>query len=118
MRFNEIKEIDTLMECVPHVNEILGDTALFEQLKDKSWMEAATPLYRAHKDSFDALMDILDEKPESAVKTVSTVARILVEVFKEEDTAPFFMQSCTNAKSAISVMVNTEEKQSKDSFGM
>lgn len=115
MRFNEIKEIDTLMECVPYVNDILGDTELLEQLKDKSWIEAAAPLYKAHKDSFDNLMAILDEKPESAVKTVSTVARIITEIFKDEETMPFFMQSCTNAKSAISAMANTEEKQSADS---
>lgn len=115
MRFNEIKEIDTLMECVPHVNEILGDTELFASLKDKTWFEAAAPLYKAHKESFDNLMAILDEKPESAVKTISTVARITAEIFKGEETAPFFMQSCTNARSAISAMANTEEKQSKDS---
>ena len=115
MKFNEIKEIDTLMECVPHVNEILGDTELLASLKDKTWFEAAAPLYKAHKNSFDNLMAILDEKPESAVKTLTTVSRIIAEIFKDEETASFFMQSCTNAKSAISVMANTEEKQSEDS---
>jgi hypothetical protein len=114
MRFNEIKEIDTLMKCVPHVNEILGDTELFASLKDKTWFEAATPLYKAHKNSFDSLMAILDEKPESAVKTLTTVARIIAEIFKDEETAPFFMQACTNAQSVISAMANTEEKQSED----
>ena len=115
MRFNEIKEIDTLMECVPFVNDILGDTELFATLKDKTWFEAAAPLYKAHKDSFDTLMGILDEKPENAVKTLTTVARIIAEIFKDEETAPFFMQSCTNARSAISAMVNIEGKQSEDS---
>jgi len=115
MRFSEIKEIDTLMECVPYVNDILGDTELFTSLKDKTWIEAATPLYKAHKESFDTLMGILDEKPESAVKFVSTVARIIAEIFKDEETAPFFMQACTNARFAISAMANTEEKQSEDS---
>ena len=115
MTFKEIKEIDTLMECVPHVNEILGDTELFASLKDKTWFEAATPLYKAHKESFDNLMAILDEKPESAVKTLATVSRIIAEIFKDEETAPFFIMSCKNAQSAISAMANIEEKQSEDS---
>ena len=60
-------------------------------------------------------MAILDEKPESAVKTLTTVSRIIAEIFRDEETAPFFIMSCTNARSAISAMASTEENQSEDS---
>lgn len=115
MTFKEITNIDKLMECVPFVDEILSDTKLFASLGDKSWYAAAVPIYKAHKGSFDSLMGILEEKPESAVGTVSTVAKILVEILKDEEIAHFFMQFCTNARSAISAMVNIEEKQSEGS---
>lgn len=117
MKFNEIKEIDTLMECVPYVDDIMSDTKLFDSVKEKSWIQAAAPIYKAHKESIDKLMDILGERPESdsAIDTIKAVAKILTGIYMDAEIRAFFMLSCESMRSAISAMANTEEKQSEDS---
>lgn len=110
--------IDKLNECVPLVNSIFADKELMESIKDMSWVEAATPIYKKYSDEINKIMEILEEKPESAVEIINTTARIIMEIFKDKDIAAFFTLSCESMKSAISVMASTKEGQSKGSSDM
>lgn len=112
-----IEGIDKLNECIPYVEEIIGDTALFEDCskKEMSWLQAATPVYKKHRDSITKLMEILDEKPESAMDIIATTARIIAGIMADEETKSFFILSSTSLRSAMRAMVTTEGEQSKDS---
>lgn len=112
MTFKEIKDIDTLMECVPLVDDIISDTALLESCKEMSWMEAAAPIYKAHTESLDKLIQILDEHPENAMGTLTAVTKVLVSLFMDEKTKAFFLLSCKNVRQQISATENTEGEQS------
>ena len=120
MLFSELKGlegIDKLNDCVPYVENILADNKLFDMISksEMTWIEAATPIYKAHPDDIAAIMEILEEKPEKAVDIISTTAKIMIEIFKDEEVRSFFMYSCRSMISTISAMANTKEEPSKAS---
>lgn len=118
MRFNELKGldgIDKLDECVPYVDEIFSDKELFENVKDLTWMQIAKLIYKAHTDSINAIMEILDEKPETAVDIIRVTAEIVTDIFMDEGTRNFFISFCKNVKFTLSAMVNIVDGQSEDS---
>ena len=118
MLFSELKGlegIDKLNECVPYVENILAANELISMVSDNTWIEAATPIYKKHSADIDKIMEILEEKPEKAVDIISTTAKLMIEIFKDEEVRSFFMNSCKSMISTISAMVNTEAEQSKDS---
>lgn len=117
MRFSELKGmegIDKLTECIPHVDEIFSDEEFISTIKanDMSWIEAATIAYKTHNESVTAIMNVLGEKPETAIEILSATASIMAEIFQKEDIRAFFISQCRKMRSAISAMANTEDEQS------
>lgn len=120
MRFSDLKGmegIDKLTECIPYVDEIFSDEEFINSIpeKDMTWLEAATIAYKTHNASFTALMNVLEEKPETSIEILSATASIMAEIFQEESVRAFFISQCRKMRSAISAMANTEGEQSKAS---
>ena len=119
MLFSELKGlegIDKLNECVPYVENILSDKELLDKISksEMTWIEAATPIYKEHSGDILNIMEILEEKPEKAVDILSTTAKIMIEIFKDEEVRSFFMYSCKSMISTVSAMANTKDEQSQD----
>lgn len=118
MRFDELKGlegIDKLNECVPYVDEIMSDKELFENMKECTWIQLATPVYKSHTESINKIMEILGEKPETAVDIIRTTTEIITSIFMNEDIRSFFIASCKSMMCTVSAMLNIEDEQSKDS---
>lgn len=111
-----IEGIDTLNECVPYVEKIFADKGISEKIKTLPTMQAAPIIYKAHKETIEKIMDILDEKPKdnSTVSLIATVSKILSSICSDGETLAFFTASCPSLKSMILPMVNTEGEQSAD----
>lgn len=118
MRFADLKGIDgidKLNDCVPYVEEIFSDKELFESIKNMTWVQAATPIYKQHKESIEKIMEILEEEPQNSAETIVATTNIISGIRGDKDTLAFFTASCESLRSMLLPMVNTEGEQSKDS---
>ena len=93
----------------------MSDQKLFEDNIDKSWIQMAIPVYKAHTESIESLMDILDEKAESSADILMFTTKILTSLFMDESIRSFFIVSCKSMMNTVSAMANFKGEQSKDS---
>lgn len=120
MLFSELKGldgIDKLNECVEYVDEIMSDTELFKEIGEKklNWMQAASPIYKKHTNSITKIMEILGEKPDTAIGIMIATSNIIGNIFTDKETAAFFYTSSENLRSMLSATGAIKDKPSKGS---
>ena len=89
--YNGTEGIDKLIECVPYINELIGDLALINQLKDRSWLSIGGEVYKKHTEACTNLFKILDHEPENVVSAVAATAQIMSELLNNKELLDFFM---------------------------
>lgn len=109
-----IEGVDKLNECAPLIDEIFSDKEIFNENNESTFGEMATPIYKKHTDTVNKLFEILGEKPESAVATLSGITKLLLEISNDVEVGSFFMGTAKNLRSWTFAMVNTKDEQSKD----
>lgn len=114
--FTGMDGIDKLMEFAPLIGEIVTDKDIFENMsKDTAWIEVGAKVYKAHKDACDILLHDLEYEPCTSIELMSSVAKILKEVFESKELMSFFISTSGVRKSLTSAMESTEAEQSKAS---
>lgn len=118
MTFKDLKGIegiDKLNDCIPFVEDIMSDRKLFEENIEKSWLQMAVPVYKAHTESIEKLMEILEEKAESSADILMFTTKIISSLFMDESIRNFFIVSCKSMMNTVSAMASTMDEQSVDS---
>lgn len=113
--FKELKGldgIDKLTECVPLMDEIFSEEAIFNS--DKTFAELGMEIYKKHTNAMDKLFEILGEKPENSVQICLLFNRIMSEVSQDKDIASFFIYTSKNLKSMMLATANTEGERQED----
>ena len=83
--------VDKLIECSPLISELLSDTEIMGNIKDKTLMQIGGEVYKAHTDTCNKLFAILDHEPENAISAVTATAQVMAELLTNQDLIDFFI---------------------------
>lgn len=114
--FTGLEGIDVLMDIAPSVGEIISDKEIFENTKtETAWIEVGARVYKAHKDACDKLLKAVECEPKTSFEIMSSVAKVLKELFGNGELMAFFISVSGVRQSLTSATETSEGAQSKAS---